>query len=40
MNGILVTTASFTLPRTSTFTDVPALDSGVATYPGAERRAR
>ena len=34
MNGILVTTASFTLPRTSTLTGVPALDSGVDTYPG------
>ena len=40
MNGILVTTASFTLPRTSTFTGVPALDSGVDTYPGKARRLR
>jgi hypothetical protein len=37
MKGILVTTASFTLPRTSTFTGVPALETAVVTYPAQAR---
>ena len=35
-----MTTASFTLPRTSTLTGVPAFDSGVDTYPGTGRTVR